>query len=437
MTFNRRYLAVPAAVSALAMTLAGCGGSTAGGGDTPQAAEGPVTLEVSFWGSDSRVKLTQQAIDLFHSKNPNITVNMQYSDFRAYWDKLATQSAGGEAPDVIQMDASYLASYSSQGSLYDLSKLSDSLDLSTMSDSLRDTGKYQGTQYAAPISMASFAVVVNNDLLNKYGVSLPDTSKWTWDDFYEVAKQVQEKSNGEIIGAYASAYEFPLQLWARQHGSSLYKDGKVVIDPQVLAEYLEMPKVWHENGVSPGVDKWSENIVATSDQQAFGQNKQALMLAPSNQISTYSKATGSDNLTLEPLPSDVGTTTKWNYFKPGQHWSISSKSEHPVEAAKFIDFMINDADAAKILGIERGDPANNANREALAKTLTGADKKALEFDSSLTDSVGEAPEVTPNGASGAEKMLTRYVQEVSFGRMSPIDGAKGFIEELQRDIDAA
>ena len=435
MTYNRRYLAAPATIAALSMALAGCGG-TGGGNGTPQASDGPVTLELTFWGSDNRVKLTQQAIDLFHSKNPNITVNMQYADFTSYWDKLATQSAGGEAPDVIQMDASYLASYSSQGSLYDLDKLSDQLDLTTMSASLKDTGKYDGTQYAAPISMVTLGVMVNNDLLDQLGISLPDTSTWTWDDFAKVAKEVMDKSNGEIIGAYAPSAEFILQLWARQHGTVLYKDGKVAIDPQVLAEFLEQPKTWYEKGMSPSVDKWSEDIVATQDQQPFGQNKQAFGFATSNQLTVNVKATGSQNISVEPMPSD-DHTTKWNYYKPSQYWSISAKSEHPVESAKLIDFLINDADAAKILGAERGDPANNKNREALMETLTGADKKVLEFDSSLADSVGEAPEVTPNGASGAEKMLTRYVQEVSFGRMTPIDGANAFIAELQREIDAA
>jgi multiple sugar transport system substrate-binding protein len=64
---------------------------------------GPVTLRVSTWGNDSRLKLTQQAVDAFTAANPDIKVTVENNDWSAYWDKLATMTAGGNSPDVIQM----------------------------------------------------------------------------------------------------------------------------------------------------------------------------------------------------------------------------------------------------------------------------------------------------------------------------------------------
>src|SRR5262249_9368857 len=75
---------------------AGCGSS---GGS---ASGGPVTLSFAWWGDASRAKATQAAVDLFQRKHPTIKVTTQYAPFGDYFTKLATQVAGGNAPDLFQ-----------------------------------------------------------------------------------------------------------------------------------------------------------------------------------------------------------------------------------------------------------------------------------------------------------------------------------------------
>ena len=434
--FRNRLVAGTAAVSALAMTLAGCGGNDATASDKPTLSTEPVTISLNWWGADKRMRLTEEAVDLFEQKNPNIKIETQYADFTGYWDKLATSVAGGNAPDVMQLDETYLSEYAGSGTLYDLGKVSDYLDMGQMDKSLADTGKYQGVQYAAPHSILTYATMVNNDILKDLGIELPDTKTWTWDDFEKLCQQVIEKSNGEINGSFATAYVYSVQLWARQHGESLYKDGKVAISPEVLAEYLERPKTWADKGVSFSVDRWAENIVATADMQLINTGKQAISIGPTNGIVNLVAHLPEADLSIEPLPSD-NHDIKWNYFKPSMMWGISSKTEHPAEAAKLVDFLINDKDAAKILGTDRGEPGNNEIREELIPTLTGGEKMMAEFDSTQSDTLGDAPEPTPKGASDAEKIISRYVQDVSFGRISAIDGANALINEINGNIDAA
>ena len=45
------------------------------------------------------------------------------------------------------------------------------------------------------------------------------------------------------------------------------------------------------------------------------------------------------------------------YFKPGMYYSILATSEHPVESAMLIDYLLNDPEAAEILLSDRGLPA--------------------------------------------------------------------------------
>ena len=61
-------------------------------------AEGSVTLRVSTWGNDSRIRLTQEAADAFMAANPDIKVTIENSEWGSYWEKLATTTAANDAP---------------------------------------------------------------------------------------------------------------------------------------------------------------------------------------------------------------------------------------------------------------------------------------------------------------------------------------------------
>src|SRR5699024_11383806 len=96
-TTRRRTLALLAAAGAIP-GLAACGpDAPRGGGDD---AEGGA-VRVYWWGGDLRAGLTRDALDLFTESQEDVEVSPEYSEWTGYWDKLATQFAGGDAPDEI------------------------------------------------------------------------------------------------------------------------------------------------------------------------------------------------------------------------------------------------------------------------------------------------------------------------------------------------
>ena len=56
-------------------------------------------------------------IAAYQAANPNVKIEGQPGEFTSYWDKLATQTAGGTAPDIIQMDMNYISEYGNRGAL--------------------------------------------------------------------------------------------------------------------------------------------------------------------------------------------------------------------------------------------------------------------------------------------------------------------------------
>src|SRR5665647_3790127 len=334
--------------------------STGAGGTTdtgPPLSSGDVTLRVNWWGGDARVEGTNQAIEAFPAKYPNIHVTGEFSDWNGYWDKLATSVAGGNAPDVVQMDELYLASYAQRDTLYDLSKLSQ-VDTSQLDPSVVGLGKSNGTLNALPIRTTGFGIVVNDDALAQLGLTLPDADTWTWDDLSAFAKKISDASGGSAVGISPMSNGYSLRLWARQHGEELFTDGKVSISPEALAGYFQLAVDWTKSGAAASASHQAEVASVALDQSDIATGKQVLSFIQATQITAYSAAAGGAKFSLVPIPTDDANKAPYGYLKPGMYWAVSAKSEHPAEAALFVNFMINDLDAGRILGTERGIPSN-------------------------------------------------------------------------------
>ncbi len=140
MAVNRRQFLFGAgglAAAAATMGLTACAPGSGGGGSTGGNAGGAVDLKFAWWGNELRNKNTQASIDAYIKANPNVKIAAQPGEFGSYWDKLATQTAGGQAPDIIQMDMNYISEYGTRQALLDLSKV----DVSKFSEGTVDSGK--------------------------------------------------------------------------------------------------------------------------------------------------------------------------------------------------------------------------------------------------------------------------------------------------------
>ncbi|MFV2022474.1 ABC transporter substrate-binding protein [Micromonospora sp. LOL_023] len=412
-----------------------CGTADSSGG-TQQLSDGDVTLRLTWWGADARHERTQQAIEAFQEQYPNIEVIGEFSDWTGYWDKLATATAGGNAPDVIQMDQLYLASYADRGVLADLSQ-QPQLDTATLPPAVLDTGRSRGTLYGMPISTSAWGILVNQDKLAELGVALPDTENWTWDEFADFGRSVTEASGGQVHGFTPHWNEFSLQIHARQHGEALFSDGKVSISVPTLARYFQQVNDWATAGASVPASQFAEGASAALDQTDFATGKVAMIFANVTQLAAYTKATGGADLIAVKLPTEDGNSTPFSYLKPGMYWSVSAESEHPAEAELLINFLVNTTEAGEIIGSERGIPANATVLESIRDSLTPGELQAVEYAESIQDVLGDAPEIVPNGASEIERTIVRYLQDVMFDIRTAEEAAGAFVAELQSSIDAA
>ncbi|MGO4433172.1 ABC transporter substrate-binding protein, partial [Paenarthrobacter sp. RAF9] len=284
-----RASALVAATAAAVLALTACGG-----GSEAKSADGKVELRFAWWGGDKRAQVTQAAIAAFEAENPNIKIKPEYGDWSGYWDKLATQVAANDAPDIIQMDEKYITEYSTRGALLDLSKYK--IDTSKLDAAALDAGKSEKglTGIAAGINAAT--ILANPAVFKAAGVALPDDKTWTWEDFERISAEVTAKSPKGTYGAAAyGTDEASLGVWLRQNGKSLYTDdGKLGFEPSDIAQWWSFLKELSEKKAVPSASEVVEAEAAPLDQSGLATGKNGLAFWWSNQLPALEKAAGGE-----------------------------------------------------------------------------------------------------------------------------------------------
>jgi multiple sugar transport system substrate-binding protein len=429
---------IPRALTALALATtllaaSACGGDS--GGASSSSDGGKVTLRFTWWGSDTRTKLTQQVIDAYQKDHPNVTIKGEFGEWSGYWDKLATTVAANDAPDIIQMDEKYLREYADRGALLDLKK-ADGLDTGKFEPDTLSAGEFDGGLYGLNAGINSFAVVVNPAAFKTAGVAIPDDTTWTWDDYARIAAEITTKTGGKITGTGTlGGNEAGLNLWARQNGESLWtKDGKLGVSPEKTTDFFKYILKLRDAKAIPSAEAVSQDMNASLDQSAFATGKLAMSFIWSNQLNAFSKASG-QQLKLLRIPSADGKAAdNGSYYKGSMFWSISSRSKHQKEATEFVNYLANSTAAGDVLLAERGVPPNTEIRAAVTSKLKPADAASAKFIQDIGKELGDPSPAPPVGGGQVEKIIQRYTTEVLFGRQAPEAAAKAFLDEVNGEL---
>src|SRR5918992_6225658 len=219
MAINRRQFLLGAGGLAAAATtggLAACAPGRTGGGAGGEA--GATTLALTWWGNPTRNKNTQAMIDAYMKANPNVKIEPQPGEGSSYWDKLATQTAGGQAPDIIQMDMNFIAEYGTRGALLDLKDV----DVSKFVEGTVDSGKINDTLVGINAGINSALFFANPQVFEKAKMDLPDDTTWTWDQLIEVGAEAASKAGVPFGVAALINADAMFGTFVRQHGKELF-----------------------------------------------------------------------------------------------------------------------------------------------------------------------------------------------------------------------
>jgi multiple sugar transport system substrate-binding protein len=417
-------LAALAVAAPLVLGAAACGDDQAG--SDPNA---PVTIEFFWWGGEARAQATEKALALYKTKHPNVTINATWQAFDGYYDKLATISAGGNAPDIFQIDDNGLAEYAGRNVTLDLTKFVDDgkIDLSKHPEGLTKYGQLDGKQVAVAAGENTPAMIFDRGRLKQLGVPEPQEG-WSYQQLFDWAAQVTAKGGGKYWGTMDPSTDYKaLWLWLRAQGKEFYDGQKLGFTEADLAAWFTLWQGARTQKATPPADVVHEAVTGSVATQLVVTGKAATSFMWSNQLSELQKATKSE-LGMVPYPGDP----KGQWARAALYWAGSRSSKNPEVVADVINFLVNDPEVAKLFGVDRGLPANLDTRKEIEAAVTDpATKTTVAFENALAPKFGDPPAPPPKGHSGLRNKLRDIAESVSYGRAAPDAAAKQFFVEAQ------
>ncbi|WP_052098875.1 ABC transporter substrate-binding protein [Paenibacillus stellifer] len=357
---NKRGKMLLSGLFAASMLLSACSGSNSqnasGSGGTQQGGGEKVKLVVWIWEqAKAGIDLN---MDRFKEAYPNIDVEFQTMKSTDLYQKYLVSSNTDDAvPDVLALESTNLSQMVQINSLLDITDrvapYKDKIVPYKWKDATMDD-----KVYAMPWDSGPVVMFYRNDLFEKAGLPTdPDevASKLkTWNDYYEAAKLVKEKTGAFMYGdskTNSSNRVFESMMW--QRGLWYFdENGKVAVDsPEVkeIADYLiKMQKEGLVYDARANTDPWGN---------AISQGQIATVVGGSWHDATIEK---------QYSPQDSGkwsvtTMPKWSADdqygganQGGSNLAINKNSKHPDEAWKFIEFMLGNEESQTKMMLEAG-----------------------------------------------------------------------------------
>ena len=436
---NKKFIAA-AMAGTMALSLAACGGSSASTGESTAASTSTDTaassaaetsaasgsMSVAWWGNQTRNERTQQVLDAYGEAN-GISFDGQFAEWSDYWNKLATASAGHTLPDVVQMDYSYLQQYVSNGLLVDLTPYVEdgTLDVSNVSETVLNSGKVDGKLYAIPLGVNVPAVMYNKDLLDENGIEIHDNM--TLDEFYDVCREVYEKTGYKTDVFYGNGADYCAYV-LRGEGGHLYNGSEIGATEEQIEAFFDI----YETGIAEGwaCDPaiYAERTIGTPEQMplVYGSSPSTMSWCSftwSNALSALQNA-DSANFTIEMTtwPSKDPKTS--DYLKPSMFFCITADSTQPGEAAKLLNYWINDVDANKTLLGERGIPVSSETANGIKDLLDTSSQKAVDFvNNVVTPNSTPIDAPSPEGSAEVNQQVNQLVEKVCYGELTAKEAA--------------
>lgn len=429
-------------IVALTAVLAACGANneTTPGDELSNAPTGETsTAEVTeirftWWGDTLRHDIYEAIVDMFEAENPDVRVIREPASWGDYWTRLATQTAGGNAPTVFGMHPQFISDYALRGVLYDLDPFlaNGTIDTTSIAESTLNGGRISNEQAGIPKGITLQAFGVNRTLLGQFGLEAPArTEDWTWDDFTRLAESFASASAGEdytFVVDHSSDWVY-FRWFARQAGGDIFSQdaGDLGFTPETMTSWFEFWNHLRDVGavvdaattVDEGQMPWQE--------RRFAGGLTALQGFPANQLLMQHTHAGLDlDIDMVRVPM-TGTESQRaeNLELPMLSVFASATPEEADAGARLINFFINRPESMELFLMEQGVPVNTEMVGHITPLLEPSALNAIEFVEELLPLV-QAGVYPPLGAGEIDALFRGVAERVLWGQLTPQQASEEF-----------
>ena len=355
----------------------------------------PVTIEVWFHsGKGEERDVLDAQVEDFNAMQNEVIVKAVRLPEGSFNEQVSAASLAGDLPDLLDFDGPFLYNYAWAKHLIPLDDyVSDQLEADFLPTIIAQ-GTYGGKLYSLGTFDSGLALWGNKAYLEKAGVRIPTGIGDAWDleEFNDALEKLQSLDEVEYAidfkmnygqgEWYTYGFSPIIQSWgADLIDRSDFQSADGVLNSPEAVEAL----TWFQSLFDMGY----ANVLPAGDDDFHGRKISALAWVGHWMWTPHSEGLGED-LILLPMPKlgekAVTGMGSWN-------WGITSQSEHPEAAWKFLEYLI---EPEQILRMTNANGAVPARKSALAMSdLFGTGGPLSIFVGQLNSDVAVTRPETP------------------------------------------
>jgi multiple sugar transport system substrate-binding protein len=432
---SRRALLRLSAMTATGALLAACapaGQAPAGGagGAAAPAPDANVTITIFDFGGEADKKIYADAHARFKETNPNITIVDNFTPvttWSEYSNKIVTQVAGGQSPDIINIAIEGARLLVSKNLLIPLDDIlaGDSASSELTEDvhpALIAPFNIDGSTWYIPHSWNNMVIHYNTKMFEEAGLE-PPRADWTWDEFLEIAKTLTKgEGDSKVFGFGIPNFNFGLTPWLLTNSTYQLTDDWTqsnLNDPKVAESVQFVHDLVHVHGVSPAVEGTDNSNLFVSGRLAMsGWGHWPIQNFITNDFKDFD---------VQYWPRHTAATS---VFGVGG-WGIAKETPHQDIAWALIKELTSKVTIQATADVGVAIPARRSVAESEAFLAFPPNSKI--FYESLNDT---KPVASPANFNELETIFMRHMGEVMSGAATPEAAMNAAHEELSTAMAA-
>lgn len=296
-----------------------------------QEEQGPINL--TYWGLWEEDVLMKPIIEKYQQQNPNVKITYERKSSINYRTRVQSQITEGVGPDIFRIHSSWLLMFlkgnflsPSPADVFALPEYK-SLFYPVASDAFVSNNQI----YASPMEIDGLALFYNEELLNNIGGKIPKN----WQEFIDAAnKMTVRDQNGIKTAGAALGTASNIDHWSDILGLLLLQQPGVDLANPATDAAAEVLRFYTGFIIDPKKKTW--DVTLPNSTTMFASGRLGFYFAPSWRAHELRVANPNLKFKVVPVPQLAGKSVAWATF-----WAetVSSKSQNPKEAWKFVKFL--------------------------------------------------------------------------------------------------
>lgn len=322
------------------------------------------SVTISWWGGESRNDATIAAVKQFEQLN-DVEINIEYGAWSGWETRMAARIYSDSMSDVMQINQNWITMYESSDRqrFYDLGELSDIIDFSQYSEESIERCSYEGEIKAVPVSLTSKLFYFNENTFRKAGIDVPETL----DELYAAGETFRDVLGDDYYPLSLGEYDrMILMVYYLEsvYGREWITNKKLNYSKDEIIQGLKFISSLEDRHVIPDVKKLSGDGALSLDKNVnWITGKYAGIFEWDSTISKFIDSVDEQqHICLGGYLNGMGSYDG-GFSKISLAFAISENTKYPELCARLINFLLNEEEGVKLMGVQRGVPLSSKARQ--------------------------------------------------------------------------